>query len=354
MTLIPQTWNDVGEVSPITNQIPEEIQKFTCGALFAGIGGFCYGFEKSGFRTLWCNDMSPDAALTYKENFENSRYICGDIKQLKADQDLDPVDVLHAGFPCQSFSAAGHRLGFADPRGQLFFEIIRLLKEWGNQKPKILVLENSPHLKDGEGGSWFRTVQTEIQRSGYWFSAANTFIIDTRDNGGLPQRRKRLFMVAVSQDYSDFNPISLNNLAAKKIFDIKEIIKFGEVNDYYYLHDENKYFHMIKKIVDDDDPFQLYQLRKYFVRVPEKGVCPTLTANMGLGGHNVPFLREGDRMRKLTEWECLALQGFPSNFKFPEGMTKSKRYQQIGNSVSPVISELISLNIINFLRGNIK
>lgn len=94
--------------------------------------------------------------------------------------------------------SAGKRLGFEDPRGKLFFEIIRLLNEWGSSKPKILVLENSPHLKDGEGGLWFRTIQTEIQRSGYWFGASSSFILDTRENGGLPQRRKRLFMIACS------------------------------------------------------------------------------------------------------------------------------------------------------------
>jgi len=354
MTLLQEAY-DHPEVSELnTFQTDEDAKVFTCGALFAGIGGFCYGFEKAGFKTSWCNDISPDSALTYQANFKSSRYICADITQLNANQGLDPVDVLHAGFPCQSFSAAGHRLGFADSRGKLFFEIIRLLKEWGDHRPKVLVLENSPHLRDGEGGAWFRTVQTEIQRSGYWFSNSNTFLIDTRDNGGLPQRRKRLFMVAVSQDYSDFNPINLSNLNAPEPLDLKELIKFGEEDEYYYLHDENKYFHMIKKIVDDDDPYQLYQLRKYFVRVPEKGVCPTLTANMGLGGHNVPFIREGSRMRKLTEWECLALQGFPSEFQFPEGMTKSKRYQQIGNSVSPIISELIAHTIMKFLRGTFK
>jgi site-specific DNA-cytosine methylase len=87
--------------------------------------------------------------------------------------------------------------------------------EWGSSKPKILVLENSPHLKDGEGGLWFRTIQTEIQRSGYWFGASSSFILDTRENGGLPQRRKRLFMIAVNQDFFDFNPFNLKDVAPK-------------------------------------------------------------------------------------------------------------------------------------------
>jgi DNA (cytosine-5)-methyltransferase 1 len=314
----------------------------TCGGLFAGIGGFCLGFEKAGFKTLWGTDLSKDSARAYKNNIKNTEYLVADIKELKANIDLKPVDVLHAGFPCQSFSSAGKRLGFEDPRGKLFFEIIRLLNEWGSSKPKILVLENSPHLKDGEGGLWFRTIQTEIQRSGYWFGASSSFILDTRENGGLPQRRKRLFMIAVNQDFFDFNPFNLKDVAPKRTISLEEIIKFNEQNYYYYLHGDNRYAHMIQKQLNDAEPYQLYQLRKYLVRVPEVGVCPTLTANMGKGGHNVPFILDGKRLRKLTERECLDLQGFPENFQFPEGLSSAKKYEMIGNSVSPLISSVIA------------
>jgi DNA (cytosine-5)-methyltransferase 1 len=324
---------------------------FTCGGLFAGIGGFCFGFEEAGFETLWCNDLSKDAGSAYLKNFDGAQFINRDVKSLRAMHDLAPVDVLHAGFPCQSFSAAGFRLGFEDPRGQLFFEIVRLLKEWGEKKPKVVVLENSPHLKDGEGGTWFRTVQTEIQRAGYWFASPNAFVLDTREHGGLPQRRKRLFMIAVNQDFADFNPIDLSGIEARKQINISNMIRLNEKNDYYYLHEDSKYAHMIQKQVINEDPYQLYQLRKYFVRVPEKGVCPTLTANMGLGGHNVPFIQDGGRMRKLTERECLDLQGFPQTFEFPEEMVISKRYELIGNSVSPVISKLIAKQVSSFLAG---
>lgn len=324
---------------------------FTCAGLFAGIGGFCLGFEDAGFKTLWCNDLSKDAESAYLNNFHGAYFINRDVKSLNAVPDLFSVDVLHAGFPCQSFSAAGLRLGFDDPRGQLFFEIVRLLKEWGKKKPKVVILENSPHIKDGEGGAWFRTVQTEIQRAGYWFASPNAFILDTREHGGLPQRRKRLFMIAVNQDFADFNPITLLDFKAGKKVNISNIIRLNETNDYYYLHEDSKYAHMIQKQVTNEDPYQLYQLRKYFVRVPEKGVCPTLTANMGLGGHNVPFVQDRGRMRKLTERECLNLQGFPQIFEFPKEMAISKRYELIGNSVSPVISKLIAKQVSSFLAG---
>jgi len=96
---------------------------------------------------------------------------------------------------------------------------------------------------------------------------------------------------------------------------------------------------MINKEIDDKGC--IYQLRKYEVRVKDSGVCPTLTANMGCGGHNVPFIVDAKGLRKLTEYECLRLQGFPESFTFPADVPRNERYKQIGNSVSVPISELL-------------
>jgi len=334
----------------VQKQQKNKKQKITCGGLFAGIGGFCVGFEKAGFETKWVLDFSDDAKVTYLHNFPKINYLLEDIKETKA-ANLEPVDVLHAGFPCQSFSGAGMRMGFEDPRGQLFFEIPRLLKEWGAARPKVLVLENSPYLKIGGSGAWFKTVLTEIQRAGYWFNDRNCFELDTREHGGLPQRRRRLFMIAVRNDLFDYNGINLDDVASEQLTLLKEIIHKAEVNDKYFLPDENKYNKLISQEINGKDPYQLYQLRKYIVRVPESGVCPTLTANMGKGGHNVPFLLDRNRLRKLTEYECLALQGFPLGFDFPENLSAARRYVLIGNAVSPAVSKVIATKVKTFLEG---
>lgn len=89
----------------------------------------------------------------------------------------------------------------------------------------------------------------------------------------------------------------------------------------------------------------IYQLRKYQVRAKEPGVCPTLTANMGQGGHNVPFIMNGHGLRKLTEHECLRLQGFPAEFEFPDDVPRAKRYTQVGNAVAVPMAELIAERI---------
>ena len=119
------------------------------GALFSGIGGFCLGFQQHGIKTVWAVEKDPHAVVTYKKNVPDVRIIerngepAGIETVTVLGDQLEPVDILHAGFPCQSFSAAGDRKGFDDPRGQLFYEIIRILKEFGDKRPSVLVLENS-------------------------------------------------------------------------------------------------------------------------------------------------------------------------------------------------------------------
>lgn len=138
------------------------------GALFSGIGGFCMGFHRVGVPTLWAIEMDPFAVATYKANFPIAHTLQRDVRGISVDDtNLEPVDILHAGFPCQSFSQAGGRRGFHDPRGQLFYEIIRIINEFRENKPKALILENAPYLRYGEGGAWFLELQREIQKAGY-------------------------------------------------------------------------------------------------------------------------------------------------------------------------------------------
>ncbi len=312
------------------------------GALFAGIGGFCLGFERAGFETSWAVELDPQAAETYSHNLPGRRLIQKDVRGISVEGDqLEKVDVLHAGFPCQSFSQAGTKSGFDDARGKLFFEVIRLLHEFGEDRPKVLVLENAPFLRYGEGGAWFLRLQNEIRKAGYWFREENAVELNAATLTSLPQQRIRLFMVALSTAHFSSGRFTFPEPARPSVKDLAEFIKFeAEVEDSYYLPKDNRYYHMINGVMSGDQ--QIYQLRKYFVRVKEPGVCPTLTANMGLGGHNVPFINTPRGLRKLTEYECLALQGFPETFSFPATMPRAKRYTQIGNAVAVPVSEILA------------
>jgi DNA (cytosine-5)-methyltransferase 1 len=320
------------------------------GALFSGIGGFCVGFKSHGIDTKWAIENDPSSVTTYQSNLGVGTVLKNEMGPLSIDEigvkknNLAPVDILHAGFPCQSFSVAGDRKGFGDPRGQLFYEIIRLVKEFGEDRPSVLLLENSPNLRIGDGGSWFLELSMQLKRAGYWFRDSNAVELDSYDHTGVPQKRKRLFMVAFATNRFRNGKLELNFPILNDHKNVSDFIDFAGENDddSYYLDKNNKYYKMITENIKMNDPRSVIQLRKYEVREKGSNIVPTLTANMGQGGHNVPFVIDKKGLRKLTEHECLKIQGFPFDFFFPNEVPRAKRYQQVGNSVVPPLVSLIA------------
>jgi len=226
-----------------------------------------------------------------------------------------------------------------------------LVSEFKDKKPSVIVLENSPYIRFGEGGSWFIELTKEIKKAGYWFRDSNCAELDAFDLTPLPQKRQRLFMVAFSTDHfknGRFEFPSTTYCGQKRLEDYIDFS--GSLEDEsYYLPKDNRYHSMISKEIDNKTC--IYQLRKFLVRVKEPGVCPTLTANMGMGGHNVPFIQDAKGLRKLTEFECLKLQGFPPGFSFPEDVIRSRRYMQIGNSVVAPVVTLLAEKIKNKIES---
>jgi DNA (cytosine-5)-methyltransferase 1 len=327
------------------------------GSLFAGIGGFCAGFEALGIKTKWAVENDVSAVATYSANFGSNRIVCKDgvpqsVKDVSVvESKLEPVDILHAGFPCQSFSIAGDKKGFEDPRGQLFYEIIRIIKEFGDARPSVLLLENAPNIKIGDSGSWFIELSAQIKKAGYWFRDSNAYELDSFDYTPLPQKRKRLFMVAFATNRFKNGKMDIELPKATEHKSITDFIDFdSELDDHsYYLDPSNKYHKMITSKISH--PNSILQLRKYEVRIKDVNIVPTLTANMGQGGHNVPFIKDKKGLRKLTEFECLKIQGFPKEFKFPDEVSRPKRYQQVGNSVVPPLISLIAELLKNKIEG---
>ena len=324
-----------------------ENHALVAGCLFSGLGGFCGGLEKAGIKTLWANENEGNAARTFRANHQNVRMVEKDICNLSVfDDELAPVDILTAGFPCQSFSHAGRKLGFDDERGKLFFEIIRLIREFGEKKPKVILLENVPHLASGDGGKWLQTIINQIQLAGYWFGKTNCRILKTDELSGLPQGRERLFMVAVSIDDFYCNDFIFPE-SKKTLRPLTNFIKRNKkASTKSYLLSDNRYYKTIAAQIEKGNPKSIYQLRRYYVReYPVK--CPTLTANMGGGGHNVPFIRDRWGIRRLTVAECAALQGF-ENFSFPTEIPEKECYRQIGNAVSLPVAEQLAVACARF------
>ena len=104
-------------------------------SLFAGIGGIDYGFEFAGIQPVWANEIDKYCAVTFTANHKNIKLIVDDICNIKG-KDIPKVDILAGGFPCQPFSIAGYRKGFEDDRGNMFFQIMRLVDEMADNKNK--------------------------------------------------------------------------------------------------------------------------------------------------------------------------------------------------------------------------
>lgn len=332
-------------------------EKFTVGSLFAGIGGFCKAFKNAGFDVVWANENDSFASQTYTYNFPEVKLYTQSISELSVIKDvLEPVDVMTAGFPCQPFSVAGNKLGFKDPRGKLFFEIVRLLKEFGKNRPKILLMENVKNLLTHNNGKTFSRILEEIQIVGYWFTPSNAMVLNTKDHTDIPQNRERLYMVAFSWDAFDYNDFKFPD-PVSELKDVRDFFDLDQQADPEYYFDENsKYGKLFAKSMASGNPDSVYLLRRWYVRENKSDLVFTLTANMGEGGHNVPVIRDDWGIRKLTPRECLRLQGFKDDeFSFPTNLSKSQQYKQIGNAVTVALVEKLAvecLNKLKFLKGD--
>lgn len=321
--------------------------KVTVGSLFAGIGGFCRAYIEAGANISWANEVDASACKTYRTNFKHQLYEKSILDLSVIGDKLQPVDILTAGFPCQPFSKAGLKLGFADRRGQLFFEIIRLIKEFGAQKPKILFFENVSNFKTHDSGRTFAVVKEVMKEAGYWFSDANARILNTRTHSEIPQNRERIFMVAYSQDFFAENhfvfpdTIESNNTVA-------DYLSLGEKqSDSHYFKESSQYYPLFKEKIDNGAEDGIYQLRRVYVRENKSNSCFTLTASMGLGGHNVPVIRDKWGIRRLTPKECANLQGFDASwFVLPSDIADIHLYKQIGNAVTvPVVKKMAEVTL---------
>ena len=307
-----------------------------CASFFAGVGGIDYAFEKVGFKTIYANEIDDHAIKTYEENFNISvdhRDIC-DVKE----NQIPDFDIMLAGFPCQAFSIAGYRKGFDDElgRGTLFFELERIFKK---RKPKIIFLENVKNLVGHDNGNTFRVILEKLDKAGYYVKYQ---VLNGMTHGNVPQNRERIYIVAFrnKKTYQRFEfpkPIELKKT-------IKDKIDFNKVvdNKFYYTKENCIFYNTLKESITKKTT--IYQWRRVYVRENKSNVCPTLTANMGTGGHNVPIILSTTGIRKLTPRECFNLQGFAKSFKLPE-IANTRLYKQAGNSVVVSVIERIAIEI---------
>jgi len=193
--------------------------KFKFIDLFAGIGGFHQAMESLGGECVFASDIDVYAADTYKKNYGIDA-LC-DITKVD-EKDIPAHDVLCAGFPCQAFSTAGHKKGFSDTRGTLFFEIERILRY---HNTKYILLENVKHLLTHDNGNTYNVIYSTLKELGYVLTKEP--IVLSPHYFGVPQNRERLYILGIKKEYLDEDVDFLNinipdkkNLPTTSIYDI--------------------------------------------------------------------------------------------------------------------------------------
>ena len=306
--------------------------EFTFVDLFAGIGGFRIGMNSVNGKCVFSSELDVNAKKTYFKNFGDVPY--GDITlEVTKSHIPDRFDILCGGFPCQAFSIAGNRKGFSDTRGTLFFDVATIVEK---HKPKVVFLENVKNLLSHDEGKTFRTIKSTMEGLGYFVYSK---VLNAMEYANIPQNRERIFIVCFDPNqvpnYMDFKFPEKVELTAT----IHSCIEADEKDKKFYYMTDSKYHSDLSAAMVSMNT--IYQWRRHYVRENKSGVCPTLTANMGTGGHNVPLILTDYGIRKLTPRECLNFQGFPSHYKFSEDIALSKMYMQAGNSVVvPLIQKI--------------
>ncbi|MBE8222268.1 MAG: DNA cytosine methyltransferase [Bdellovibrionales bacterium] len=317
--------------------------KFTFIDLFAGIGGMRMGFESVYGKCVMSSEIDRRALATYFCNFGDlvpAEH--RDITKLKGAKVPDH-DILLAGFPCQAFSIAGERRGFQDTRGTLFFDIQKIIAA---KRPKAFLLENVKGLINHDKGKTFKVILHTLEKKlGY---QVHYKILNTMEHGNIPQTRERIYIVGFDKKIFknikfDFpKPIKLKKR-------ISHLLEKKQKDDTLFYERFGMHSILKKEITKID---VVYQWRRAYVRENKSNACPTLTANMGTGGHNVPLIKDPfcKRVRKLSPRECANFQGFPSSYFIPSFLAKSYLYKQFGNSVSVPVVQRIAENILKAIQ----
>lgn len=284
--------------------------------LFAGIGGFRIALEQNGLKCVMSSENNKACIETYSENFGDVPL--GNIRDVDKDN-IPDHDVLVGGFPCQPFSMAGHRKGFDDDRGNIFFEITKTLRA---KQPTYFILENVRGIR----GNNLDVVINALVQEGYYVRVQS---LNSR-NFGLPQSRERIFIVGSLNkiNFSFPQPLEIET----KVGDITS----DSVEDSFTISDLLWKSHQERKIrnqkrgvgfgfslVTKDDPY-----------------TRTLSSRYYKDGSEILLHQEGKNPRLLTPRECARLQGFPEEFKLHRNKIES--YKQFGNAVSvPVVSAIV-------------
>ena len=301
--------------------------------LFAGIGGTRLGFVQTGaVNVVFSDEFNSFSQKTYRANFGERPY--GDITKIN-ENDIPDHDILVGGFPCQAFSKAGLKRGFADTRGTLFFDIARIIKE---KRPKACLMENVKDLLTHNLGKTFETIRQVLTSMDY---AVYYKVLAAKDFG-VPQLRERIYIVCFDKrqvpNWEDFTFPAPTNTPTR-VGDILE----KDIDSKYTLSDKMWEGHQRRQrnnaVAGKGFGYGLF--------TPDSPYTGTISARYYKDGREILIEQQGRNPRKLTPREVARLQGFPDNFIIPVSDTQA--YHQFGNSVAVPVIHAIAVQIIHIL-----
>lgn len=339
---------------------PDNNFKFTHVSLFSGCGGFDLGFRQAGFKTVFANDIDPDACQSYRLNL--GEIVEGDLRSVKLPKFKRRPDVLTAGFPCQPFSNAGSRKGIKDDRGTLFQTAIDIVAEIN---PKIVVFENVRGLLSFKNGKrlLIEDICSQLDRLGY--DVGFSLIDASRHH--VAQRRLRVLIVGVQRMtnhglFSFPHPIDRPDLTlGHTILDLTsdapnqgelmqlnpQAIHIGNMVPEGGSWKDIPYGKLPPRLQKVWDNIARYRWPKFYRRFHRDEVAGTITAAFKPENAGVWHPIE---KRIFSVREIGRIQSFPDWYKF-DGRTIKSKYQQIGNAVPPRLAYELANQIIKVLEG---
>jgi len=338
----------------------EDDCEFTHVSLFSGCGGFDLGFRQAGFKTVFANDINPDACKTYKANL--GEITEGDVRALELPKLKRRLDVLTAGFPCQPFSNAGSRKGVEDDRGTLFQTAIYIVEKLS---PRIVVFENVRGLLSFKNGKklLIEEICSQLDKLGY--DVAFSLVDASRHH--VAQKRLRVLIVGVERNnkhgvFSFPHPVERTDLTlGHTILDLTadaanqgelmqlnpQAIHIGSMVPEGGSWRNIPYEKLPPRLKKIHDNIERYHWPKFYRRFHRDEVAGTITAAFKPENAGVWHPTE---KRIFSVREIGRIQSFPDWFKFDGKSVKSK-YQQIGNAIPPRLAYELASQIAKVLKG---
>jgi DNA (cytosine-5)-methyltransferase 1 len=351
--------------------------KYTVIDLFCGAGGLSKGFENAGFEIVGGIDFNQDAINTFNHNFKKAKGVCCDILKLTDKEiknkfkNLESIDVIIGGPPCQGFSEANRNKKNDDTRNKLFFQFLKFVDL---AQPKVVIIENVRGIVTQNNGYAKNKIYEIFEKRGYY---VNHKVLDASDYG-VPQKRMRNFFVITKDKLFEFDKL-------KKVK--KKTTVYDAISDLYNLENRNNnlYFNINKaseyaklinfgtnKIYNHEViyPADVVQKRISYVKQGEnwQAIPGELFTNQRNNRHSSAYKRLNEKdvsvtidtgnthsnyfhplyNRIPTVREAARIQSFPDNFEFLGSRTE--QYKQVGNAVPPLLAETIAKEVLEVLN----